>query len=174
MSSLEEEKLIKTNLALFNFQDEKERKFMEIWHLTKVTMEDVSYLLTSQKLKYQKSLSEVLLRCCSFLTFLSFYKEDGEEIKANQMEIFMKIENCKSNEQNGHLNILFDFATLKSNQPRLLNLHDFFKFLKKIVRQNYENAKDFELSSEIIKDFSFSDILYQKCEEFMNLFFDNQ
>ena len=43
MSNLEEDKLIKTNLALFNFQDEKEIKFMEIWHLTKVTMEDVIY-----------------------------------------------------------------------------------------------------------------------------------
>ena len=90
------------------------------------------------------------------------------------MEKFMKIENSKSNEQNENFNLLFNLGTLKSNQPRLLNIHDFFKFLKKIVRQNYENDKDFELSSEIIKDFSFSDILYQKCEEFMNLFFDNQ
>ena len=57
---------------------------------------------------------------------------------------------------------------------RLINLHEFFKYLKKISGQNYENDDDFKLSREIIQDFSFSDTLFKKCEEFMNLFFDNQ
>jgi hypothetical protein len=113
------------------------------------------------------------MRCCSFLTFLSFYK-DGEETKVNQMEKFMKIENSKSLEISQNYGALFDLANIKTNQPRLLNLHDFFKFLKKIVSMNYEHDNDFGLSKEIIKDFSFSNTLFEKCEEFMNLFFDNQ
>ena len=47
MNCIEEEKLIRTNLDLFNFQEEKERKFLEIWHVTKITMEEVIYLLNS-------------------------------------------------------------------------------------------------------------------------------
>lgn len=114
------------------------------------------------------------MRCCSFLTFLSFSNEDGEELKANQMEKFMKVENSKILEHNGNSCLLFELANLKNNQSRLLNLHEFFKYLKKIVGQNYESDSDFQLSRDIIQDFSFSDTLYKKCEEFMNLFFDNQ
>lgn len=114
------------------------------------------------------------MRCCSFLTVLSFCKEDGEETKANQMEKFMKIENSRPSEVSHSYSVLFDLGNKKLNQPRLLNLHDFFKFLKKIVSVNYEHDTDFVLSKEIIKDFSFSNTIFEKCEEFMNLFFDNQ
>jgi hypothetical protein len=174
MLNFEEENMIKMNLDLFGFHAEKENKFKEIWSLAKQTMEEVIILSNLQKLKYQESLSEILLRCCSFLTFLYFNKDKGEEIKTNGMEKFMKIDRAKSTEHKGGNSLIFDMGNFKSNQPRLLNLHDFFKSIKKIVRQNYENDKEFEILNELLKDFSFSDTLYKKCEEIMNLFFDNQ
>jgi len=42
MFSVEEEKLIKGNVELFNFHEEKEKRFLEIWESTKKTMEEVN------------------------------------------------------------------------------------------------------------------------------------
>jgi hypothetical protein len=84
------------------------------------------------------------------------------------------VDYIKQMDHNANTQELFDLGNFKKFQPRLLNLHEFFKYMKKIVSQNFENDNHFRLSREIIQDFSFSDTLYNKCEEFMNLFFDNQ
>jgi hypothetical protein len=44
MFSVDEGKLIKANVDLFNFHEEKEKRFLEIWESTKKTMEEVNIL----------------------------------------------------------------------------------------------------------------------------------
>ena len=68
-----------------------------------------------------------------------------------------------------HVKKLFDFKT----QDRFLNINDFIKNIKKI-NESLHNDQEFNVVTEIVKDFSFSNALFNKCEDLLNLFFNTQ
>jgi hypothetical protein len=93
------------------------------------------------------------------------------------MERFMtvdkEIKTAGHFEQNKTSHLLVNGHVPHHIHDRVLNLNDFMKQLTKIMEEFNDKSK-FLVASEAIKDFSFSRILFKKCGDLMNLFFDSQ
>jgi hypothetical protein len=104
-----------------------------------------------------------LIHCSAFIAFVFInWSNDKEKEqtnpKINNIEKFMLIENV---------------CPISRSNINYINLNDFTKYLGKIIK-NMSHDYHIEIIEEILKDFSFSNILYEKFEEFINKFFNNK
>lgn len=77
--------------------------------------------------------------------------------------------NCQSLSENSNLkyNTINKFIT--SN-----NLSEFMKLMIKIAKNSNGDDESTKILLEIMKDYSFSKTIYDKLEDFLNLFFEKQ
>jgi hypothetical protein len=117
----------------------------------------------------QASLLETMVKCASFLTWIYFHDNEGRCgvcsencTRKLEMEKFMQ------------LSINERAMSYSRQTPPVINLNDFIKYLKKISETMDQTTEFVKTSKEIIKDFSYSSTIFNKLEDFLNIFFDNK
>jgi hypothetical protein len=109
---------------------------------------------------------EIYLRCCSFLTHINFESLSNKNKTTNsqnQIAKFLVGDNINTNS-----------SSYSYNRVYPINISDFIKNLKLILKNLRGNEDYFDIINEIIKDMSFSNEIYRKFEEMFNIFFDDQ
>ena len=92
---------------------------------------------------------------------------DPEEVAQNNLENFLII--LKKSELKEVTRGIIIFP-----QDRDINLNDFMKGIKKIVENFLFAKQSFIVCEEILKDFSFSRIMFKKCNDFLHMFFETR
>ena len=107
-------------------------------------------------MRYKSSFINILIKACSFFTFIHFIPENEKKID-NQIHKFIQ-----SDVINKNMNL----------KDESIDTNDFIKCLKKNIDYLKEEDNNINPIKEMIRDYSFCSSLYKKFEELLNLFFD--
>jgi hypothetical protein len=150
----EEANLINNSQIDLLTTDEQRTRFIGLWSTVKDHFEQVSLTITTKKLKTDSYLLETLIRCTCFIAHTHDIEESGER----NINIY-KFIGCTRSEGLSH--------------QHQVTLSGFIKYLKKII-EILPNDSYPKILKDILSDYGICHLLFEKFENFFNIFFSNK